>query len=132
MIIMVLEWTSPINQPTGSQQRPKRTAPAQTARMQPMRSRSYDQPPDLPFNSPTARQQAFLARNGLAGEGMDFYEAGYAIGTFVHARRQLAPTERQRRILVQHNLWRPELSRGEAHDLIGNLFANGQQKGKQH
>jgi hypothetical protein len=57
---------------------------------------------------------------------------GHAIGNFVHARRQLTPTERQRRILVQHNLWRPELSRGQAFDLIRNLFGNGQRTGEQH
>jgi hypothetical protein len=74
---------------------------------------------------------AFLARNGLPDD-LDFYEAGNAISRYVRSRRQLAPTERQRRILVQHNIWRPELSRGEAHDLIGNIFANGHLTGEQH
>jgi hypothetical protein len=96
-----------------------------------MRSRYTDQPPDLPFNAPTSKQKAFLARNGLPGD-MDFYEAGDAISRYVRSRRLLPPTERQRRILVQHNLWRPELSRGEAHDLIGNIFANDRRTGEQH
>ena len=89
-----------------------------------MRTRSYDQPPDLPFSPPTQRQEAFLARNGLTNDRLDFYEASHAINRFVQSRRLLPPTERQVRFLNQHNQWHEGMNRGQAHDKIKEIVTN--------
>jgi hypothetical protein len=86
--------------------------------------RSLEQQVDPAPCEPTSKQLAFLARNKLHPDrALDFYEASHAIGQFVHARRQLAPTARQERFLKERGEWRDGMSRGEAFDTIRRIVA---------
>jgi hypothetical protein len=65
-----------------------------------------------------------MARNKLhPGRPVDFDEAMHAIGRFVDARRQMAPTVRQERFLKDRGEWRDGMSRGEAFDAIRRIVA---------
>jgi hypothetical protein len=73
-------------------------------------------------DSPTRKQQAFLDRHNLCPEQpIDYHEAAHVIGRFVHDRRQLSPTERQKEFLKAQGQWRDGMSRGEAFDLIRRI-----------
>jgi hypothetical protein len=73
--------------------------------------------------SATQKQLGFLARNNLYSDHLpDFYEAMATINTFVRIRRQLAPTDKQMKLLKTRGKWREGMSRGEAHDLIRTLL----------
>jgi hypothetical protein len=91
--------------------------------------RSTEIQDELPFSEPTPKQQAFLARHGLQdGPQMDFYDAIHTIGDYVSARRLCAPTAKQERLLRQHGLWKPGLTRGQAFDLIKTILAGERQR----
>ena len=84
--------------------------------------RSSEQQFDPDFCSPTRPQQAFLLRDKLQpNHKIDFYEASHVIGQFVHARRQLSPTDRQVKFLKEHGKWRDGMNRGEVFDLIQRI-----------
>jgi hypothetical protein len=87
-----------------------------------MRRHSTDQQADFAC-SPTNRQLSFMARNQLQPDHpVDFYEAQDRINKFVRFRRRLAPTDRQKNLLQGRGKWREGMTRGEAHDLIRQLF----------
>lgn len=87
--------------------------------------RSPEMPADLPDETPTRKQQAFLDRHHLQPDDrpLDFHEAAKAIGKFVRGCRALAPTDRQKEFLKKRGKWREGMSRGEAFDLIRCLTA---------
>jgi hypothetical protein len=73
----------------------------------------------------TDHQLAFLARNGLISEydeEPDYHTAKDMINDYVAARRKLAPTPLQEKILRAKGLWRETMTRGEACDLIGQSY----------
>ena len=73
----------------------------------------------------TERQLAFMERNDLLPNDHepDFYEAKRVIGQYVEGKRKQEPTATQKWILQQQGLWRDDMSRGEAWDLIGRFQA---------
>lgn len=79
---------------------------------------------DYDVDPPTEKQQAFMDRNNLLPDQKpDFYEAQSEIGHFIYNRRRLAPTAWQKRFLQDRRLWREEMTRGEAFDLISQYKA---------
>ena len=39
--------------------------------------------------------------------------------------RSLSPTDKQEKYLIEYGLWRPELTRGEASELLAKQFSQG-------
>src|SRR5262245_17807963 len=67
----------------------------------------------------TQRQLDFLARHHLVPEpNLTRREAWRMIGDFIDRQRDLDPTPNQILFLRSRRLWRPNLTRGEACDLI--------------
>lgn len=79
-------------------------------------------PDELPFNSPSFRQEAFMARHNIThGPDTDYYDAMHAINGFVRARRSLPPTQKQIDLLKKHGKWCENMDRGQAFDAIKRL-----------
>lgn len=72
----------------------------------------------------TPKQHQCLSRLGIQGdESMTRSEAQDLIGEKIAFQRHLSPTAKQERFLRQRDLWKNDLSRGEAKDLIGQIMS---------
>src|SRR5260370_42597890 len=73
------------------------------------------------YHPATDKQLAFLERHDLLPNDHepDFYEAQRVIGQHVDRMREQEPTPTQEWILQQKGLWRDDISRAEAWELIG-------------
>src|SRR5262245_61096538 len=71
----------------------------------------------------TPRQAAFLQRLGVDPDPLlRRHEAHEQIVRAINQRRQMPPTAKQEWFLRQRGLWKDDLTRGEAFDLIGELL----------
>ena len=77
-----------------------------------------------PFVPATEKQLAVLRRHGILSEYQmtDRHTAWRAINELVRLGRELRPTEAQEYTLKQNGLWRDGMTRGEAWDIINEMY----------